>query len=474
LRRKAKTRFAVLRLALLLTWLLAGPVFGADLVAERITRENAPRLQVGGPDADGGVGDWALRNGTLCAVVADAPHESPISPQGGSLADLVRCGQANDQWNSLVPLVNLSRGDVVPIHGLRAEADGDVARIVAEGGRPGLEISTRYELTSAAPEELVVTTELTRAEGGDRMFSFGEVVFHAVGQLRPFSMLRRDLDGSVGFSHVSGDPSSPLSMLGGIVGADAHILVGGEEIRPGLAYGIALTRAERRRADGSADPVATFSITGESFTMTGVFARPFWVGGGGRSPGLLEMAQLPLMDLDTGESLVIERRIRVSERADVASVTDRYFDAAPLVSGRLDSGNARVHVATASGAPFTQVRPAPDGSFSLRAPAGNYALRAVTSDGRVAKRNFSVDGGPLTLEPIALGSPARVRLPRRQTVHLVFVGEGDTPNPVFRDDLLDFRVNDEEIPSGGTANTVSLAGHAEGCTRRAWRWQRAR
>jgi hypothetical protein len=173
------------------------------------------------------------------------------------------------------------------------------------------------------------------------------------------------------------------------------------------------------------------------------------------------MAQLPLMDLETGESLVIERRIRVSERADVASVTDRYFDTAPLVSGRLDSGDARVHVTTASGAPFTQVRPAADGSFSLRAPAGSYALRAVTSDGREVTRDFSVDGGPLTLDPIALGSAARLRLPRGQTVHLVFVGEGDTPNPVFQDDLLDFRVNDEAIPSGGATNTVSLAGHAE-------------
>jgi hypothetical protein len=43
----------------------------------------------------------------------------------------------------------------------------------------------------------------------------------------------------------------------------------------------------------------------------------------------------------------------------------------------------------------------------------------------------------------------------------VFVGEGNTPNPVFDDDLLDFRVNGELIPAGGTANTISLAGHAE-------------
>jgi hypothetical protein len=447
--------------AFLFAWLLAGPAFAAELVAERITPENAARLQVGGPDADGGVGDWALRNGTLCAVIADAAHEAPISPQGGGLADLVRCGQPNDQWSTLVPLVNLSRADVVPITGLRAETDDAAARVVAAGGRPGLEIRTTYALERARPEALSITTEITRTEGGERMFAFGEVVFHAVGQMRPFSLLRRNLEGSVGFSHPSGDPDSPLSMLRGIVAADAHVLVGGEQIEPGLAYGIALVRAERRRSDGGADPVATFSITGESFTMTGVFARPFWVGGGGDGPGLLEMAQLPLMDLDTGETLVIERRIRVGERADVASVTDAYFADAPLVSGQLDASDARIHVTTAEGAPFTQVRPAADGRFSLRAPPGRYELRAVTADGRERQRGFAVDGTPLSLEPIALGPPAKLLLPRGRIFQLVFVGEGDTPSPVFGDDLLDFRVNDEAIPAGGATNTISLAAHAD-------------
>ena len=129
----------------------AGPA-SAQLVADRITPENAARLQLGGPDADGGVGDWALRNGTLCAVIADAAHEAPLSPQGGALADLVRCGRANDQWGALVPLVNLARSSVVPVTGLRAEQDEGAARIVSEGGRPGLRIRTTYALDLATPD----------------------------------------------------------------------------------------------------------------------------------------------------------------------------------------------------------------------------------------------------------------------------------------------------------------------------------
>jgi len=446
--------------AALLALLLAAPAPGAELVAERITEQSAARLQLGGPDADGGVGDWALQNGTLCAVIAAAEHEAPISPQGGGLLDLVRCGNANDQWSALVPLVNLSRSSVVPVTELRAERDERSARVVAEGGRPGLRIRTTHALDLARPEELVITTELERLPGGDRMFAFGEVIFHAVGQLRPFSLLRRDLAESVGFSHPSGDPSSPLTMLRGIVAADAHVLVGGDLIEPGLSYGIALERAELRRVGGAVAPVATFSITGESFTMTGIFARPFWVGGRGKAPGVLEMAQLPLMDLGTGDVLVLERRIRVGARADVASVTDAYFEAGALVSGRVDDPAARLLVSTAAGAPVSALRPASDGSFALRLPAGGYRLRALAPGGRELAREFALDGAPLALEPLALGAPARLVLPRGETVRLVFVGEAGTPDPRFGDDLLDFRVNGEEIPPGPLVNAVSLAGLA--------------
>jgi len=444
----------------LLSVLLAGPA-SAELIAAPITPENAARLQLGGPDADGGVGDFALQNGTLCAVIASAEHESPISPQGGALVDLVRCGSANDQWSALVPLVNLSRSSVVPVTELRAEQDDRSARVVASGGRPGLRIRTTYELDVARPEELTVTTELERGEGGDRMFAFGEVVFHAVGQLRPFSLVRGDLSRSVGFAHPSGDPSSPLTMLRGIVAADAHVLVGGELIEPGLAYGVELRRAELRRAGAAPAPVATFSITGESFTMTGVFARPFWVGGGGGAPGVLELAQLPLMDLDAGDTLVLERAIRVGARADVASVTDAWFAGGAELSGRVDDPTARIHLATAAGAPVSEVRPGADGAFSLRLPAGSYRLRAVAPGDREVVRELALGAEPLALEALTLGAPARVRLPRGETLRLVFVGEDGTPDPRFGDDLLDFRVNGEEIPPATLVNAVSLAGLAD-------------
>ncbi len=437
---------------------LAAASASAQLVAERITPENAARLQLHGPDADGGIDDFALQNGTLCAVIAAAAHEAPISPQGGGLLDLVRCGNANDQWSALVPLVNLSRSNVVPVTELRSERDERSARVIASGGRPGLRIETTYALDLATPDVLSITTQLSRGEGGERMFAFGEVTFHAVGQLRAFSLLRRDLAQSVGFAHPSGDPSSPLTMLSGIVAADAHVLVGGDEIAPGLSYGIALERAERRRAGGETEPVATFSITGESFTMTGVFARPFWVGGGQGAPGLVEMAQLPLMDLEPGDVLVLERSIRVGESADVASVSDAWWPDGALLSGQVDDATARIHVTTAAGAPVTEVRPAADGAFALRLPPGSYRLQALAPGGREVVREVALGAAPLALEPIALGEAALLALPHGETQRLVFLGTDGTPDPRFGDDLLGFRVNGKEVPPGALVNALSLAG----------------
>ncbi len=70
-----------------------------EIYAEQITPENAAARRVGGSDAIGGLGDWALGNGTLCAVVSDPSHESILSPRGGVLIDLAHCGRDDDQWN---------------------------------------------------------------------------------------------------------------------------------------------------------------------------------------------------------------------------------------------------------------------------------------------------------------------------------------------------------------------------------------
>jgi len=92
----------------------------AELFAGRIDAGRVAALQVGGPDATGGIGDWALSNGTLCAVVSDVTHEDNAGLGGGVLIDLGLCGRGDDllgftqsgqppeRSTAAVPYLNLS------------------------------------------------------------------------------------------------------------------------------------------------------------------------------------------------------------------------------------------------------------------------------------------------------------------------------------------------------------------------------
>lgn len=425
------------------------------LVAEQITSPRYAALVVGGSDADAGLGDWALQNGTLCAAIAAIDHETSLSPHGGTLVDLGHCGRQDDQWVTLHPLFNLSRARLLPLDRVRAEVTDTEARILSEGEGDGMRARITYALTRAAPSELLVTTEITRLEDGGRVFAYAEAALHASGQMRSFHLYRRDLERSRGFRHPSTDPDSTLALIGSIVEEDAHILVGGEDLPP-IAYGLDLHFASKLRVDGVREPLPTFAVTGEDFTMIGVFARPFWFGAG-NPPGLLELAQIPLMTLAVGETLVLQRSVHVGERADVASVADGMLQGTVPVTGRVSDPSARVQIATRAGAPVSEVRPNPDGSFALRLPPGAYQVQAMAPGERRVLRVVAVGADGAELAPIDLGGVAKLALPRGQTMRLVFVGLGDTRTPRFADDGLGFRIGDGEVRAGSADNVISLA-----------------
>ena len=150
---------------------------------------------------------------------------------------------------------------------------------------PSVEARGRDEF-QAMYQQLYANARHTVSKPGDKIAFAGldVAVVSSAGQVlktnlpgagrpnpRCASFVPKDLSGvfdpdnaqSVGFAHPSGDPSSPLTMLSGIVAADAHVLVGGDEIAPGLSYGIALERAERRRAGGETDAQSHSVAEGE-------------------------------------------------------------------------------------------------------------------------------------------------------------------------------------------------------------------
>ena len=235
---------------------------------------------------------------------------------------------------------------------------------------------------------------------------------------------------------------------------DVHVLVGGESLPP-ISYGLELRSARAVSADGKARELPTFSVTGEDFTLSAVVAREFWLGGD--PPRLPQLLQIPLMSLDEGETLILERLIHVGERADVASTADRLLPGAVPVTGRVSDPRARIHFETAKGAPVSEARPRADGEFALRLPPGSYRARVVAPGGRKLVREFSLGPKGGALAALELGGATTLTLPRGQTMRLVFVGLGETKTPHFDDDGLGLSIGKGKLRKGGADNVISLA-----------------
>ncbi len=427
------------------------------LHAERITPARLEALRVPGPDSDAGVGDWALGNGTLCAAISDADHEGHLGLYGGTLIDLGRCGSGADQWSSLQPLYDLSPDWQLPVTSIQAESDDDAARIVVVAEDAVLRATTTFSVGVEPRGELRVRHRVERIGEGDRLFAVGSVTLLSGAQLRPFSLSLEDPESSRGFVHPEVDTGSIPSLLSAVIPVDAHVLVGGDRIEPGLAYGIRIGGAWRERPEREPEPVPTLTVTGADFALHAALAAPPWLGSDHRA-GLLELAQMPFMDVDPGEALVFEQVVWLGERADVASVSDALFADGPRVSGQVDDPRARIHVDRPSGAPLTEVRPEADGHFAFRlAEAGPVVLRAVAPGGRAKRIEVEVPAEGVRVEPIELGTPARLRLPR-EWMRIALRGEGDTPDPLVGDDLLGLMSGERPLLAGPAASVVSLAG----------------
>jgi hypothetical protein len=442
--------------ALLFLFLLFPSVMEADVYAVRIDEQNAPSVLVAGPDAEGGVGDFAFGNGTLCGVVSDPSRQNNVTGTGGLLIDLGHCGRSDDQLLLFDHFLNLSRRAFVGASTVEARATAKRAQLVARGERDGLRLETTYSLDLADAKRVRVVSRLERSAEGERLFAFGPVV-PLVGSLRPFTLSRTDPSRSRGFRQVPYLDRGASGAARAAVAAEHVVAVVADGFEPAIAYGLELLSARLERSSGETLDLPRFLLADESSAFYSAIARPFWIGDGG-SLGLLQLLQTRLMDLALGDAIVVETAIRVGDRADVAAVTDGIFAGEPVLRGSVDDPSARIHVDRADGAPVSEVAPGEDGSFSLRLPRGEYALRVRAPGGREVLRSARVDAdvdlGALHLEPAA-----RVALPSGQPMRLVFLGEAGTRDPRLHDDLLGFDLVGEEGPGrSNVTREVHLAG----------------
>jgi hypothetical protein len=439
----------------------------AELFAERLTPENLAARRIRGPDAIAGLGDYVLGNGTVCAAVSDPDHESTLSDRGGVLIDLGHCGRDDDQWVVLQPMRNLSRANVLPVAEVSARVAGGEARIETRGEAGGLAFTTVYALDERAPTRLRIETRVERQAPGEALFLFGDVALHGHRQLAPFTLADVRPGQSPGFRHPEIEIDSAWSMVDAMVRADTQVLVGDARLAPPVSYGWRIVDAGVEREDGSVDALAHLALNGEHFSILGVYADTLLVGGKGR-PGMLELAQTLLMDLEPGDRLVYVREIVLGRRADVASVTDQLWQDGPRVVGSVDDPEVAIRVLDAGRdrTPITFVRPGADGRFSFRLPparTGDVVVEAWADDALQVTRRVRIDPGdaPVDLGLLPTDPAAVVELPRGEPLRLVFRGAPPTVDAVLRPDGVPFFVGAERVRSASESSDLSLAGTAD-------------
>jgi hypothetical protein len=154
---KRATCLSIVLLSLLFTSLV-----DAEVRVTRITDANVGELRREGPDAIGGVGDYFLGNGTLCAIVSSVDHETDLSSSGGTLVDVGFCGRADDHYVSKQDLLDASRSAPVNIHRVEIAQGKETASILTIGGSNGLLVEIRYTVSANAPAELAITRRILR------------------------------------------------------------------------------------------------------------------------------------------------------------------------------------------------------------------------------------------------------------------------------------------------------------------------
>lgn len=435
---------------------LPASVHGAEPAASRVDAQNASQLLVGGPDAVGGLGDWALSNGTLCAVVADPGHEGYVLPTGGSLVDLGYCGRQDDQFVILEGLANLSRSEAPQWAGVSARTSPTTASIEVTGERDGVTVETTYTLDTIRPETLRIATRLERKRSGARLFAFGDTSIHYNATLRPYVLSRGKH--SQGFTHQATGDATVTELASAIVPVETVVLIGSHAAANPISYALRITGARFEQPGGASLPVATFGLATGTVTFLGVLARPVWVGSNDHA-GLLQLAQTLFMDLRVGEALVFEREIEVAPRNDAVAFTNALHPGSARVHGRISTPPAGIHVTRPDGSAVGFATAGTEGGFSLRVPAGDYEARVQASAGRSIAVLFSTAGEDVDLGTLALPPAARLQLPAGLApARLTFRGIGETPDPIFDDDDTGLRVGGQPQRAHTASSNLHLGG----------------
>ena len=442
-------------LAITLAWALLSQVASADAI--KMNAANIAELQQQGPDAWGGIGDWHLSNGILCATISAVEHESDLSSEGGSLIDLGFCGRADDQIVVLHDILDGSTSRPVNARRIEAIDNGKTSAIRVFSGAEGIAVETTFSVHPDQPTQLQIHKKISRRHDDAPNFFIYVPVFFNYFSMQTFVIDSQQPERSTGFYRPAFFDKGITNFGAAAQPADTIIALGSKGTGVPIAYGWQLRDAQRRTATDS-EPLATFALSDQGSTIFLIPAKPFYFGDGDKI-GLPQLLQLPTMGLTPGETIELHETLYIGARSDVAAITDQLFPDAPLVKGKVSDANAVVHVDQSQGAAFSFITPDSNGEFALRMPPGDYKLRASALGARSQTAALSVPAAAdveLTLAP-----PNRVKLPQGNAMRLIFKGVDGTADPNLDDPLTRLTILDGDEPRPvKPVNLVFLTGEA--------------
>ncbi len=424
--------------------------------ATQLSNENVAALQRKGPDAIGGIGDWFITNGTLCAVISDVDHEGEFSVKGGSLIDLGYCGQADDHFTFTHDLLNGSRRRSLDTEKISIAHINGQQSIVVEAKSDGATLKTRYYFEDGKKTQLQIQKRYDYAPG--ESVNFISPLNFNYHSLEPFVFSSRNTLDSNGFQNQDFVKRGVSAIGDSARYADTLITISPRSANVGISYGWKMLTAQRVE-DASREDVPFFMLADTDGTAMMVLTDTFYIGDGTKV-GWFQLPQIPLLELDQGSALETHEVVYVGKRGDVASVTDQMLNTSATVRGKINSPDTAIHVIQSNGAPLTHVIPESDGTFKFNAPPGKYSLNAFGYGARSLKHDFDVSTGSVTeLGQLSLSSAAKLSLPQGEAMRLVFVGLNNTPNPDFAGSLTQSSVAfDDEIKTAPPISAVFLAG----------------
>ena len=423
--------------------------------AQQITAESVAGLQRQGPDALGGIGDWHLSNGTLCAVISDLDHEGQFSIKGGNLIDLGYCDRADDFFpltSDLIEGTQRRRFDAQSV----ASVNDDEIVVMSRSGN--VQMRVRYYFDPAHQTQLQIEKHIELVEESAESFGFMSPLQFNYRSLEPFVFASQPRGRSNGFAQEDFVTRGVSAMTVAARPADTIITISPPHAASPISYGWRMRSATRHVSDTSTTTLPFFVLADDESTAMLVLSDDFYWGDGSRV-GWLQLLQVPLLSLDFGEKIRLHETIYVSDRGDVAGVTDQILINTQTVTALSTEANTALHIDKADGTPLTFVRPDEQNRFAFKLPEGDYQYRLLGEGDRSMTGSFSVDTSSIDLGPLKLNPVATITLPQGEAMRLVFKGVNGTSDPSFNDAFTQASVADDDgVTTAHRNHQVFLAG----------------